>query len=87
MRGGTSYGVGAPARWGPSLANSSGLAFVYLSGMGTNNVVSLAKWRAAKLGAEIAYPQVFLEPMDDETVDEFVERVGNAIAAVIGRNR
>ena len=55
--------------------------------MGTNNVVYLTQYRAAKLAAEISSPEVSLEPLDGETVDEFVERVGNAIAAVIGRNR
>jgi hypothetical protein len=49
-------------------------------------VISLAQWRAAKLGAEIASPAVSLEPLDDETVDEFIERVGSAIAKLIGRD-
>ena len=54
--------------------------------MATDNVISLAQRRAAKLGAEIAAPAVLLEPLDDETVDEFVERVGNAIADLIDRS-
>ena len=53
--------------------------------MGTNNVISLAQRRAAKvLAAEVASPAVLLEPLDDETVDEFIERVGAAIAELIG---
>ncbi len=55
--------------------------------MRTNTtVISLAHRRAAKLAAEIASPSVRLEPLDDETVDEFIERVGSAIADLIGRS-
>ena len=54
--------------------------------MRTDNVVSLARFRAAKVAAEIASPAVSLEPLDDETVDEFIERVGSAIADLIGRS-
>ena len=72
--------------WGPRLANSSAPASVYLCGMGTNNVISLTQRRAAKLAAEISSPKLFLDPMADETVDEFIERVGNAIAELIGRD-
>ena len=55
--------------------------------MGTNNVISLAQRRAAKiLAAEVATPAVLLEPLGDETVDEFIERVGTAIADLIARS-
>jgi hypothetical protein len=53
--------------------------------MGTNNVISLTQRRAAKLAAEISSPAVFLDPLEGETVDEFIERVGSAIADLIGR--
>ena len=80
MREGPSYGSGADPRelFGPRERLTGG--------MGTNNVVSLTRYRAAKLAAEIS-PPMLLEPLDDETVDEFIERVGNAISEVIGRNR
>jgi hypothetical protein len=54
--------------------------------MGKTNVVSLTQWRARKLAAEISSPKLFLDPLADETVDEFIERVGQAISEVIGRN-
>jgi hypothetical protein len=54
--------------------------------MGANNVISLAQRRAAKLAAQVSSPPVLLEPLEDETVDEFIERVGAAIAELIGKD-
>jgi hypothetical protein len=55
--------------------------------MDADNVVSLAERRAAKLTAEVVAPAVVLEPLSGETVDDFVERVGNAIAEAMDRRR
>jgi hypothetical protein len=52
--------------------------------MGTDNVISLAQRRAAKLAAQISSPAMILQPLEDETVDEFIERVGAAIAELVG---
>lgn len=52
--------------------------------MGTNNVVSMVHRRAERLVSEISSPMVLLRPDDDEDIDAFIERVGAAIAELIG---
>jgi hypothetical protein len=51
-----------------------------------NNVISMVHRRAERLMAEIAAPGVVLRPDDDESIDEFIERIGSAIAELMQRD-
>lgn len=51
--------------------------------MGTDNVISIVHRRARRIFAEISSPAVEVEPEAEESIDAFVERVGEAIAGSI----
>jgi len=51
--------------------------------MGTNNVISIVDRIAARLAAEVSSPLVHIELERDESVDDFIERLGAVIAELI----